>query len=1385
MRSLFFLSFLFILPILAIAEERTFSASKSSEKKLLILQSKMEQGEYEEALGLIHRYYKKFHSEPLAQLQVLLFKVELYQAQMYFKRSESALEEACSLFTKMQPGKDKMLSAMHLSQCFLALHRSQEARRYLQEAFSASVSVTDTLVHEWKSLLELEYLIQSGSYAKAEKLLGDWRSATVSTVVTSFYSEKQNKIFATRLWLKRKLLALEMFAARGDDKNFLSLLGEEKQHFRKWAGKSEPSLLALYSLEGKYFFRKQKFNSASNAFYYAYAMDERLESCPERILNLRWLVYCFQKSGDLIHAQSYARRLLMLASQTSGYVDRYQLSYNLSVAYDELWKGNLDLARQRAELTSKEFNHLPVYFPEYRELQFLLTEISLDEGDIRNYRVLLEKTSEELSSLHGKSSVVYHQSLLDVARCELSYGKNFKWVANVLQQSYDTIVRVAFPAQCKYQLECLSMYSELYMKQDAMEAARSKAAEALHIAAALYQRQGPAYAYHLAHAMESHIMASQYKMAMDSLPVLAKLSLDTEDLGEKQKAMLAITSLYQLLGEFDKSAKLIAQANAAARKDVYVRNINLVVQSASRQSALLSLSGNYFKAEKVLVRAQQEVLAALGPGSPQRIPLNEEMISLLILTGNFPQCGKMLEETRRLIDSIYGMQSLAAADFYLRNGDYLLQINDSKGSEESYKNADKIIEKVLGKKHLRRSETLLKLAYLNTLRQGSKFQEVENLYKEALDIIKNSTGKSSPLYAQTLEGYSVLQIRHKQYDKALQGILEADNFWIQKLGTSNVNSIRLEALRGEVFYAKSQYKEAEKSFSEVRKSYRELFNSSHPEYLKVSGKLARTLYMKGEASAALRIMEENIPVYLKFTEEYFPSLSFRQKSKFWNMLREEFEFYTTVVFSRPSSEWPQYTPQVYNNVLNTKALLLSSSIKLLDKILNSDDSLLIVRYNEWIAEKEFLISALSMSKQSLQEQGITISELEANIERLEKEMAQRSDDFSAKRAEERCSWNKVAKSILPNEGAVEVLRFRTFYKTFTDTIRYAALLLKQQSVVPDAVLMQNGNQMEGKYLNYYRNSAQFNTPDQYSYNIYWKKIKEKIGNLSTLYISCDGVYNQINLEMLADSLGVYNLDQNTLILVTNTRDLIQGSKTKAKENKKKESNQFILCGSPEFYTENVKVKNVHDLPGAEKEINEIHQLLTSSSQESWKLLYQQVEEDSVKKVKSPKVLHIATHGYFKEQSHSGLGEDDLANNPLLNSGVLLRGSGDILDNAKNAYVNQKDGILTALEAMDMSLDQTDLVVLSACETGKGSVQAGEGVYGLQRSFLLAGSKAVVISLFKVNDEVTQKLMLSFYERWMRTGDKRLAFIEAKKEIKEIYKKPIYWGAFIMIEGKPE
>jgi CHAT domain-containing protein len=228
-----------------------------------------------------------------------------------------------------------------------------------------------------------------------------------------------------------------------------------------------------------------------------------------------------------------------------------------------------------------------------------------------------------------------------------------------------------------------------------------------------------------------------------------------------------------------------------------------------------------------------------------------------------------------------------------------------------------------------------------------------------------------------------------------------------------------------------------------------------------------------------------------------------------------------------------------------------------------------------------------------------------------------------------------------------------------------------------------------------------------------------------------------------------------------------------------------MFGNPTFYLTASTENNIPSLPGTEVEVNELQDLLKQKGWTTDTYLEKNATEEHVKELASPKIFHIATHGFYtpsvevSEATQMTESETEMAENPLLKTGLLLKGAGDVRNKSKYNY-NIESGILTAYEAMSLNLDQTDLVVLSACETGLGDISNGEGVYGLQRAFLVAGAKTLIMSMFKVDDEATQKLILSFYRKWLTSGNLRKSFVDAKMELRIEYPEPYYWGTFMMI-----
>lgn len=1372
----------------------TFNSKQ--EKKLLFVFQKFTEGSYQEVLNATTPD-NSFAENPIHyRSQMLLYRALSQYALQVFENAEKTVSAMQFHSDEFQPDGNYILSLICLTTYYTQTNNLTKTHNLIikLDSLTSRTPLTSFIKYEFllsKAHLECKRALFKNALTLAEEVETYFKNTLQDKTKLLFSTETHDQFFRKLRYAQTRFLKAQCLVGMGRLSSADSLISEIMIWNKKNLPSYYPYLQAdLLQLKAEISVRREKYSEAADYYLKAYTTADRTEEETSKIHQLTMAIEYFFRTANIIYSDNYQRRLQQYAQMNANKNNNLRLAYLYTEAIRKFTEGENTKAQQKITELFSSFKTLPPTHPFYIQSKKILSEIYFRNGELDKLFKNEQDISELLIQHHGSSSLTAHKMLLKRAFYEIKYGSDFALAASIMSKSYP-ILQAQIDSLSAEHIQYLEAYRELYHITDEINLAAKASLAILPIALKNYGEQSAQYIYAMANAANYLMEAGMYSDGIKMFQACSN-SLDNTKIYNielKLKIYLLMAKLYQTIGEFDKSQMMSAKALLINYQSPY-NDILQQAEAAEISASVYLRTNNYFKAEKALNKSLHLKARSIPSESPVYYPLKLNFTLLNISTGNYDEVENHLTRLKSITEKVYGEKSLKNSEVELLYADYYLSISDFRKAEEALYKALKIIESKLGTKHLKRAEVLLKMLTLMSKRDEIHTNEIEHLYAEALNVVREAFTENNPLYMEILQRKAAYLIRKNELNTALKLIEQIQSFWRGKLGEDNQYIAQTYEMKGDIAYTSDKFTEAEQWYNKAQSIFRKVFSDNHPSYTDITAKLAYAYYMQKNFNKSVELMDEIIPRYLEFITKYFSNLSFRQKSKYWNSIKDKFEFYNTLAFHTPKKNVTMCV-KVYNNILATKALMLNSGLKLLNHVTSSNDTTLVRLYNEWIEQKEYLIAVLAMSKQQLDEQGIDKLKIESKIEELEKLMSQRSSLFSENYSSKRQNINlaEVKKALSDNEYAIEIVRYRYFNKIFTDSVIYVALITDNSTYDgPQVVLMNYGKEMEKKYLRYYRNTTVLQTHDDLSYAIYWKPIKEKIKDNAVVYLSADGVYNQINIEMLKSDQNKFAIDVNQFIYVSNTKDLASSPTStdkKNKESRKGNAYEFVLCGNPDFYTDNYSVtyKSVSELPGAEREIKSLSELLKANGKNSVQIIKKHLTEDTIRSIQNPRVLHIATHGYFKESNLSS--EDDITSSPLLNSGLMLCGAGDIVDNKNNNYINQKSGILTAYEAMNMTLDNTELVVLSACETGRGEIQVGEGVLGLQRSFLLAGSKAIIVSLFKVNDEVTEKLMYKFYELLLKTGDKRKAFTQAKREIKEQYTQPIFWGAFIMIEGKPE
>ncbi|MBR4388029.1 MAG: CHAT domain-containing protein [Prevotella sp.] len=455
-----------------------------------------------------------------------------------------------------------------------------------------------------------------------------------------------------------------------------------------------------------------------------------------------------------------------------------------------------------------------------------------------------------------------------------------------------------------------------------------------------------------------------------------------------------------------------------------------------------------------------------------------------------------------------------------------------------------------------------------------------------------------------------------------------------------------------------------------------------------------------------------------------------------------------------------FTTTLYDEQLLSKGLLLSAE-SALQRTIDASPALR-KTYDEIHALK---MKAMDGSTPTAEAVAAT---LEAS--RKEREMGQAAAEMNTYLNFLNVRAADIRTHLKADEAAVELLD----YRVGKDSVMYGALVLRRDwpeaRLVPLFEQRQFGNTMD---TDIYTNATMT--------KMVWQPLIDALGtSVKTIYFAPSGQLHQVAIESMCDEQGQPMSERYQLHRMSSTRWL-------AMSREHHDSHTATLFGGIDYsgyagsgvttYTRGAKT-GISPLPYTVKEIADIAtQLQGRFTVEKREAM--EGSEASMQALSShaPVVLHIATHGFFIDDPNripnilkNSLGLTGQETNEELSlklSGLIFAKVGD-------------DGIVTAAELADYDLSGTDLLVLSACETGLGALKT-DGVFGLQRGFKKAGVGSIIMSLWKVDDEATQRMMTLFYDHWLKSGDKRQAFLEAQRTIRKEFPDPLYWAAFILLE----
>jgi CHAT domain-containing protein/Tfp pilus assembly protein PilF len=809
----------------------------------------------------------------------------------------------------------------------------------------------------------------------------------------------------------------------------------------------------------------------------------------------------------------------------------------------------------------------------------------------------------------------------------------------------------------------------------------------------------------------------------------------------------------------------------------------------NQQVIQLQEKGKYSEAIPLAERALAIVKQILGEEHPGVADMLNNLAGLYMDQGRYAEAEPLYRQALEMSKRLLGEEDLDVATS-LNNLAVLYQYQGRYAEAEPlYRQALEVREKTPLQWLPDMTPVLNGLAGL--YESQGRYAEAQPLYRRALEINKRFWGEEHPNVATGLNNLAALYWSQGHYADAESLARKALEMRKRLLGEEHPDvATSLNDLAG-LYESQGRYADAEPLYRQALEMRKRLLGEEHPNVATSLNNLAALYWGQGDINHALEFFTQGLKV-----EEHNLTLNLavgfeRQKRDYINTVSGTTDSSISLHLNSAIKN-PTATTLALNTVLQRKGRILdvlTNSQQILRQRLDSESKTLLTK----LANTQTQLANLFYNrpeKLPLEQYRTQVTQLETQIKLLEDQLSRRSEEF---RTQSQPVTIETIQKLIPADAVlVELVRYRPFNPKVSPDDRfgkprYAVYLLPAKGE-PKGIDLGDTETIQ-KTLELFRDNlrdketpiAQVKQSARDLDKILMQPVRKLLGNTRKILLSPDSALNLIPFEALVDEDNRYLVENYSFTYLTSGRDLLR------MQNHSASKQPPVLIADPNFNRpgelvarqpdNSIDAKNTRSidlsqrvfspLQGTAEEVKAISTLLKVKP-----LTDTKATEGAVKQVNSPRILHIATHGFF-ENAPANKEKTTLDYNPLLLSGLVFAG-------LKPRQSGGEDGILTALETTALNLVGTKLVVLSACDTGLGNISAGEGIYGLRRALVIAGSESQMISLWKVDDDATKELMVAYYKKLLDNQGRSASLRQTQLEMLkgEKYQHPYYWAAFI-------